>query len=84
MKTGTLHVIDGKYTDHFALGEIDPTHVYLKLYTGTKPSEIEIENGHVFHVAQLKGMGEGLYEAVVEWIAGARELNDEGFTVKGR
>lgn len=80
MKTGTVYIIDGKYTDQFALGEIDATHVYLKLFTGKKPSEIEIENGHVFHVAQLKGMGDGLYDVVMEWLSGARELENVGFT----
>jgi len=84
MRTGTVNVIDGRYTDQFALGEIDCTHVYLKPYTGSKPSETAIESGHVFHIAELKGMGEGLYEAVLEWLAGARELDYEGFKAKGR
>lgn len=84
MRTGTVYVIDGRYTNQFALGEIDCTHVYLKSYTSRKPSETAIESGHVFHIAELKGMGEGLYEAVLEWLSGARELDHEGFKAKGR
>jgi hypothetical protein len=34
----------------------------------------------VFHVAQLKGMGDGLYDVVMEWLSGARELENVGFT----
>jgi peroxiredoxin len=84
MKTGTIKIIDGKYTDHFALGEIDFTHIYLKPYTGSKPPDVVIENGHVYHVAQLKTTAEGLYEAIIEWLAGARELENEIFIANGR
>ena len=30
MRSGTFFVVDGKYTDHYAIGEIDCTHIYLK------------------------------------------------------
>lgn len=79
MKTGTVFIVDGKFTDHYAIGEIDCTHVYLKRYSGEVPSEEEVEGGHVYHVAQLKGMAEGFYEAVWEWLRGKRELRNVGF-----
>lgn len=79
MKTGTFFVVDGKYTDHYAIGEIDCTHIYLKTYKGNMPKSEEITKGHVFHVAQLKGMAEALFETVIEWLAGAREIENVGF-----
>ena len=79
MKTGTMYIVDGKFTDQYALGKIDSTHVFLKRYKGERPSENDISNGHVFHIAQLKGMADGLYEIVTEWLSGDRQMINIGF-----
>lgn len=79
MKTGTIFIVNGTYVDNYAVGEIDATHVYLKRYKVEEPTEDEIRRGSVYHVAQLKGMAQGLYEAVWEWLQGKRELQNVGF-----
>jgi hypothetical protein len=80
MKTAFIRIVDGIYTDQYALGMIDFTHLYWKRYEGSeRPSKAQIKQGWVYHVAQLKGMAEGLYEAVEEWLHDQRELENVGF-----
>jgi hypothetical protein len=83
MRTGTITIKENRDLDRFALGVIDRTHFFLKPYEGHKaPTVEEIRDGHVYHVAQLKNLAEGLYEALDEWLAGQRELRNAIFKME--
>lgn len=80
MRTGTIHVVRDGRADHYALGVIDESHLYMVLYDGiTPPTEEEIKSSFPWHVRQVGDTAIGLFSVLVEWLWGRRELNNVGF-----
>jgi hypothetical protein len=83
MKTAFIRIVDGKFVENYMLGTIDATHVFMRRFEGfEKPSEAQIQQSWIYHIAQLKGMAEGLYEAVNEWLHGQRNLDNTAFAIQ--
>lgn len=77
---GRFILVDGMFTDTWAVAIVDPTHIYMSVYVSKMPSAREIqERGAVYHIAQIKGMAKGLYEAVQSWVNGRGSLDNEVF-----
>jgi hypothetical protein len=84
LRIARVTVTEGAYQRDYGLGEIDTTHLFLKVLEErdngqrivfSDYSEESIKQGMVLHVGQLAGNLRPLYKSVCDWLIHKNEIH---------